>query len=91
MRILATGSTFSTESANGFSGEQFKPTPQRPFNTELFSKEELIVLNDTVKVFAKTSAQDIIEISHKEKAWKENYSRGKQLISYKYGFDLKAI
>jgi hypothetical protein len=48
-------------------------------------------LNDTVKVFAKTSAQDIIEISHKEKAWKENYSRGKQLISYKYGFDLKAI
>jgi putative zinc finger/helix-turn-helix YgiT family protein len=82
---------FSTESANGFSGEQFKPTPQRPFNTELFSKEELIVLNDTVKVFAKTSAQDIIEISHKEKAWKENYSRGKQLISYKYGFDLKAI
>jgi len=82
---------YRTEFPNGGLGEQFKANPKRKFKQEVFSESELKILNIIVETFASTSTEDIIQISHKEKAWKENYEQGKRLISYKYGFELEAI
>jgi putative zinc finger/helix-turn-helix YgiT family protein len=82
---------YRTEFPNGSLGEQFKPNPKRSFKPELFSEGELQALDMIVQKFAPASTQDIIDISHKEKGWKENFERGKQLISYKYGFELETI
>ena len=76
-----------TEFPNG-SGEQFIPNKKRKFNSKLFDSTELEVLNEVAKRFEDTSTQDIIEISHKERGWKEN-EKERKLISYQeYAFDL---
>ena len=76
---------------SGALGEQFLPNPERKFNRELFSDDELASLSEVEKKFKNTSVSDIIEISHQEKAWYENYQEGKKLISYEYGFELETI
>ena len=77
-----------TEFPNGAEGEQFKPNKNRQFRPELFSESELSVLAEVVSIFKDTSTADIIETSHKEKAWIEN-EKGRKIISYKdYAFDL---
>ena len=77
-----------TEFPNGAEGEQFRPNKNRNFRQELFSELELSVLGEVVTVFKDTSTSDIIEISHKEKAWIEN-EKERKIISYKnYAFDL---
>ena len=77
-----------TEFPNGAEGEQFKPNKNRQFKPELFSESELSVLAEVVSIFKDTSTADIIETSHKEKAWIEN-EKGRKIISYKdYAFDL---
>ena len=77
-----------TEFANGAIGEQFKPKKNRQFNPELFSELELEVLGKAATIFKGTSTTDIINISHKEKAWIEN-EKERKIISYKnYAFDL---
>lgn len=78
-------STFS----NGNSGEQFKPNSKRHFNPKLFSENELQILEETAKRFIKTSTQEIIKASHKERAWIEN-SAGNKIIDYRYGFELNS-
>lgn len=70
-------------------GEQFKPHPERKFKPALFDEEELNILNRVSKKFAGTTTQEMIDISHTEKAWKDNFSNGKQLINYLYAFDLE--
>ena len=51
-------------------------------NWRAFSKGKVVT------VFKDTSTSDIIEISHKEKAWIEN-EKERKIISYKnYAFDL---
>lgn len=72
---------------NGGTGEQFKPNKNRQFNAELFSQEETAVLEMITNRFRLTSTDEIIEISHKEKAWIENQS-DKKLINYHYSFEL---
>jgi len=79
-----------TEFPNGSMGEQFKPNPKKRFNSELFTEHELKTMHYIADTFSNISTAEIVEISHREKAWKEN-EKGKQLISYKYGFDLEAI
>ena len=76
---------------DGHIGDQFKPKQNREFNSELFSEIELSVLNLVTERFKNTSTSEIIEISHQESAWKENFENGKKLIDYNYSFDLKAI
>lgn len=76
---------------SGALGEQFLPNPERRFNPELFNDDELASLGEVEKKFKNTSVSDIIEISHQEKAWYENYQEGKKLISYEYGFELETI
>lgn len=76
-------STFS----DGGTGEQFKPNSKRAFNSELFSENELQILENIAERFKNTTTPEIIEISHKEKAWEENKDE-KKIIDYKYSFEL---
>jgi len=76
-----------TTFSNGNSGEQFKPNPNRQFDPELFSEKELLILDEIAQRFINATTQEIIETSHKEKAWIEN-SEGNKIIDYKYGFEL---
>lgn len=78
-----------------FGGEEFQSRKDREFNPELFSEEELKVLEEVAKKFNKvatnkTSTKKIIEISHRETAWLEN-EQERRLISYKYAYDLSQI
>ncbi len=75
---------FSTQFSDG-TGEQFKPLPGRSFSKQVFTEEELKVLEDVAKRFKNTSTSEIIGISHKEQGWKENANE-KGLIEYWYGF-----
>ncbi len=73
---------------DGGMGEQFFPAQGRTFNSALFSATELEILNSVANRFRETSTDDIIEISHKERAWLEN-KEDKKLINYFYAFELK--
>ncbi len=73
--------------ANGGIGEQFKPNSNRSSDMEFFNKTELSILHNVVERFKNTSTNEIIEMSHKEKAWLENIN-GMKLIDYNYSFDL---
>lgn len=79
-----------TTFSNGNSGEQFKPNPKRQFNPKLFSENELLVLDEIAQRFINATTQEIVDASHKEKAWIEN-SEGNKIIDYKYGFELTSL
>ncbi|MDP4853475.1 MAG: DUF4065 domain-containing protein [Saprospiraceae bacterium] len=81
---------FTTEFPQGYIGEQFKAKNGRPFRVELFSENELNVLEKVANVFKPTSTNQIIEISHLEEAWKKN-EKNKIVISYEYAFDLNQM
>lgn len=73
--------------ADGGIGEQFKPGSNRSADMEFFNKTELSILQNVVERFKNTSTNQIIELSHKERAWQENITE-KKVIDYKYSFDL---
>lgn len=79
-----------TQFEQGYTGEQFKVRKNRPFNAQLFTEEELTVMQKIASAFKTTSTTDIIEMSHLEEAWKTNH-KDKSIISYAYAFDLNAI
>lgn len=81
---------YTTEFPNGYTGEQFKARKDRPFQADLFSENELEVLEKVAGVFKATSTNDIIELSHLEEAWKKN-EKAKSVISYEYAFELNQI
>lgn len=62
----------------------------RPFNSDLFSDKELEILNMVREKFKKIKPFQIVELSHKEKAWIEN-EESRSFISYNYALDLLAI
>lgn len=72
---------------DGGTGEQFKPNAKRGFNAEIFAENELQILDNIAERFKNTTTNEIIEISHREKAWQENKGE-KKIIDYKYSFDL---
>lgn len=76
---------------SGAIGEHFLPSQHTKFNASLFNEDELATLEQVVKTFKQTSVSDIIEISHREKAWYENFQEGRKIISYEYGFELETI
>ena len=76
-----------TNFTNGGTGEQFRPNPNKTFDKELFSETELRILESVAERFKETSTNEIIEISHKEKAWLDNNAERK-LIDYNYSFEL---
>lgn len=75
---------------DGGIGEQFIPIPDKQFYNEPFSPKELDTLNRITARFRETSTQDIIDLSHLEKAWIEN-EKEKKLIDYRYGFELEGV
>lgn len=81
---------FTTEFPQGYIGEQFKAKNNRPFRVELFSENELNVLEKVANVFKPTSTNEMIELSHLEEAWKKN-EKNKSVISYEYAFDLNQM
>jgi DNA-binding transcriptional regulator YiaG len=78
---------YFTTFPEGNVGEQFKPNKNRKFNPGLFNELELKTLEEVAERFKKTSTTEIIEISHREKAWIENVE-AKKIIDYRYSFDL---
>lgn len=70
----------------GMVGEKFEAIGDR-FNKSLFSNNELDILNEIYNLFKDTSTNDIIEISHKEKAWIK-CEKDRQTIPYSYAFEL---
>lgn len=78
------------EFPDGGFGEQFIARKDRAFNAAIFSETELDILKRIAMTFKTTSTNDIIELSHLEKAWKEN-EKAKNVISYEYAFELKQI
>lgn len=74
---------------NGSIGEQFKPHSKRGFKDDVFTEDELRTLKEVVAKFGKTKTNEIVEISHEEEAWKNNFKEGKKLISYIDAFKLK--
>jgi len=78
---------YYTNFDNGGTGEQFMPNANKTFNKELFTESELQILESVAERFKNTSTNEIIEISHREKAWIDNYSERK-LIDYNYSFEL---
>ncbi|MHC1780181.1 MAG: type II toxin-antitoxin system antitoxin SocA domain-containing protein [Bacteroidales bacterium] len=73
--------------SESISGEQFVLNKNRAFNKSLFNEAELKILEYVAERFKNTSTNDIIDISHKEKAWIENWEE-KKLIDYNYSFEL---
>ncbi|WP_372750823.1 type II TA system antitoxin MqsA family protein [Labilibaculum sp.] len=72
--------------SNGMVGEKFESVGDK-FNTDLFSKNELDVLEHILDLFKDTSTHEIIDISHKETAWIE-CEKERNLIPYSYAFEL---
>ena len=76
---------------NGNIGEQFIPNNNYPFNNELFTETELNNLDKVANHFKDLNTRQIVDISHNESAWIDNYNNGKKIISYNYSFELKAL
>ena len=72
-------------------GEQFVSVQGRSFDAELFTENRLATLKTVASRFQQFTAGEMVKLSHEEKAWKEPFDEGKQLISYNYGFELKVM
>ncbi len=80
---------FITFKENGYVGEALRN--KIDFASELFTTTEINVLEEVSKKMANKTSTEIVELSHKEKAWIENESRH-DLISYqKYAFELSNL
>jgi transcriptional regulator with XRE-family HTH domain len=74
---------------NGYVGEALKN--KIDFDKQLFTDIELKVLDEVAGKLASKTSTEIVDISHKEKAWIENENKH-EIISYqKYAFDLSAV
>lgn len=72
---------------NGGVGEQFLLPKNKKFDASLFNEKEVSILNEVLNKFAEVKTNQIIEISHQEKAWKDNESN-RSMISYQLAFYL---
>ena len=72
---------------DGGTGEKFMPGPAKQFDAQFFSEKELEILKSVAARFNNTSTNEIIKVSHKEKAWVENEAKRTE-IDYGFGFEL---
>ena len=77
-------------SFQNYVGDKFKASNSSVNSQELFSETEIEILNEVCNIFKETSTKDIVDLSHKEKAWIENQVQ-KSTISYHYAFDLSQV
>lgn len=71
-------------------GYRFNKAAEKQFNADIFSNEEIEILDLVCSNFSNMNTSDVIEFSHKEKAWLENEAE-RRLIDYKYAFDITQI
>ncbi len=71
-------------------GFKFRKSENKEFNSEIFSKMELDILEKVSSSFSSMDTNQIIEFSHKEKAWIENESERK-IIDYNYAFAIDQL
>lgn len=72
----------------GYYGEALK---SKTFNHDDFTKKELESMNDVRLKFGEKTTNEIVEISHQEKAWVDNIN-DHSIISYsKYAFGLEQV
>jgi len=76
------------EFPNGALGERYIPGQNITFNPEFFNDSEIKTMVMVHEKFKNMTAQQIIELSHIEKAWKEN-QKEKKIISYYYAFEME--
>lgn len=69
-------------------GEQFEPDQRKAFESELFNEVEIKSMELIYEYFKDTKTPDLIERSHREKAWLEN-EKDNRLIKYDYAFDIE--
>jgi putative zinc finger/helix-turn-helix YgiT family protein len=74
----------------GHTGERFIPAADHPFNPEMFSEAELSVLKFVYTKFANSTAKEMVEISHREKAWISNH-QNRDTIDYAHSFELNVM
>jgi DNA-binding transcriptional regulator YiaG/uncharacterized phage-associated protein len=70
--------------------EQILPSGEEHFDPSLFTASELEAMEYISNIFKDTSASDIVEISHREPAWKDNFE-GKKIIPFTYAFGLETV
>jgi uncharacterized phage-associated protein/DNA-binding transcriptional regulator YiaG len=68
-------------------GAKFIKSKEKSFNPEVFEELEIQTLNTIAERFRDCTATQLVEMSHKEKAWIDNHKE-KRLIDYNYSFDL---
>ena len=69
-----------------------KPARQRSCNVTPSRVLRVSTLQTVAATFSGSSTQEIVKISHEEKAWIENINSDNHRISYlKYGFALNAL
>lgn len=72
---------------NEKTGEKFVPASGRVFDSTKFSDAQISILINVADHFKGKSTQEIVNLSHQEKAWLDNYEK-KSLIEYHAAFDL---
>lgn len=70
--------------------EQILPNPDNEFNAMQLTASELEAMEIVLNRFRNTTSSEIADISHKEKAWKDNID-GKKIIPFNYAFDLVTV
>lgn len=80
-----------TEFPNGGIGEQFFISPDTTADFSALNEQEIQSLQEVADKIGNLSTEEIINLSHAELAWSENFEAGKRLISYDYSFNLSAI
>ena len=70
--------------------EQILPTGEVHFDPSFFTTSELEALDYVANAFKDKSASEIVDISHREPAWKDNIE-GKRIIPFSYAFGLEAV
>lgn len=68
-------------------GYQFNKSTDKEFNPNIFNNSEIEILNLVCKTFTNMSTSEVIEFSHKEKAWLANEGK-RNMINYNYAFDI---
>lgn len=71
-------------------GFKFKKVEDEEFNSELFTQNEIDILEKVCSSFSEMTTKQIIDFSHNEKGWIQN-ENGRNLIDYNYAFDIEQL
>ncbi len=74
---------------DGGTGEKY--TPLKSFERSLFTQNELDILHKVKERLKNLSIQEVIELSHREKAWSENKINKSRPIDYTYAYELSLL